>query len=90
MAFSYAPADISHHNEVAKLRKLHSVIKATRQQVGSCNTAAAVAVQLWQVQRGCRHVRCVLLCCGELSAHAAAASVRNNDAKSSASASCPT
>lgn len=29
----FCVADISHHNEVQKLRKLHSVIKATRQQV---------------------------------------------------------
>lgn len=33
--------DISHHNEVAKLRKLHSVIKATRQQVAGCMDASA-------------------------------------------------
>lgn len=32
------PAEIAHHNEVAKLRKLHSVVKATRQQVPSLAT----------------------------------------------------
>ena len=29
-------AEIAHHNEVAKLRKLHRVVKSTRQQLAGC------------------------------------------------------
>lgn len=29
-------AEVAHHNEVAKLRRLHDVVKQTRQQVAGC------------------------------------------------------
>jgi hypothetical protein len=33
--------EITHHNEVAKLRKLHQAVKATRQKVAGCTDASA-------------------------------------------------
>lgn len=37
----FAIAAITHHNEVAKLRKLHQAVKATRQKVAGCTDATA-------------------------------------------------
>ncbi len=37
----FALAEITHHNEVAKLRKLHQAVKATRQKVAGCTDATA-------------------------------------------------